>query len=46
MKSSYLFDNLKVKAGWTSRVQPTKGYNGDGAGLCAPYQDQVVKFAT
>lgn len=24
MKLSYLFDNLKVKVGWTSRVQPTK----------------------
>ena len=45
LKSSYLFDNLKVKVGWTLCVQPTKGYNRNGAGRRDPHQDQVATFA-
>ena len=45
LKSSYLFDNLKVKVGWTLCVQPTKGYNRNGAGRRDPHQDQVANFA-
>ena len=36
-ESSGLFDHLKMKIRWTRGVQPTKGYNGDGAGLCDPH---------